>query len=82
VSHALATSDPADEAAPGAGRGQREQPADRASAGLPARVGPAYDLGQSVARTERPPVRIVDRATQAYRLGKLGLPPLARLLGQ
>jgi len=44
--------------------------------------GPAYDLAQSVARTERPPVRIVDRATQAYRLGKLGLPPLARLLGQ
>ena len=44
--------------------------------------GPAYDLAQSVARTERPPVRVVDRATQAYRLGKLGLPPLARLLGQ
>ncbi|MGH8573896.1 MAG: antitoxin VbhA family protein, partial [Gammaproteobacteria bacterium] len=44
--------------------------------------GPAYDLAQSVARTERPPVRIVDRATQAYRLGKLGLAPLARLLGQ
>jgi Zn-dependent peptidase ImmA (M78 family) len=44
--------------------------------------GPAYELAQSVARTERPPVRIVDRATQAYRLGKLGLPPLARLLGQ
>src|SRR5262249_40874009 len=44
--------------------------------------GAAYDLAQSVARMERPPVRIVDRATQAYRLGKLGLAPLARLLGQ
>jgi len=44
--------------------------------------GPAYDLAQAVARTQRPPVRIVDRATQAYRLGKLGLPPLVRLLGQ
>jgi len=44
--------------------------------------GAAYDLVQSVARMERPPVRIVDRATQAYRLGKLGLAPLARLLGQ
>jgi transcriptional regulator with XRE-family HTH domain/Zn-dependent peptidase ImmA (M78 family) len=44
--------------------------------------GSAYDLAQSVARTERPPVRIVNRATQAYQLGKLGLPPLARLLGQ
>lgn len=44
--------------------------------------GTAYDLAQAVARTQRPPVRIVDRATQAYRLGKLGLPPLARLLGQ
>jgi hypothetical protein len=32
--------------------------------------GPAYDLAQSVARTERPPVRIADRATQAYQLGK------------
>lgn len=44
--------------------------------------GSAYDLAQAVARAQRPPVRIVDRATQAYRLGKLGLPPLARLLGQ
>ena len=44
--------------------------------------GAAYDLAQSVAGVERPPVRIVDRATQAYRLGRLGLAPLARLLGQ
>lgn len=43
--------------------------------------GSAYDLAQSVARTQRPPVRIVDRATRAYESGKLGLPPLARLLG-
>jgi Zn-dependent peptidase ImmA (M78 family)/transcriptional regulator with XRE-family HTH domain len=45
-------------------------------------MGRAYDLAQSIAGTERPPVRIVDRATQAYQLGKLGLPPLAKLLGQ
>jgi len=44
--------------------------------------GAAYDVAQLVAGTERPPVRMVDRATQAYRLGKLGLAPLARLLGQ
>jgi len=44
--------------------------------------GPAYDLAQSVAHSERPSVRMVDRATRAYQLGKLGLPPLARLLTQ
>lgn len=44
-------------------------------------LGRVYDLAQSIAATERPPVRIVDRATRAYQLGKLGLPPLAKLLG-
>lgn len=43
--------------------------------------GPAYDLAQSSALAGRPAVRLVDRATRAYREGKLGLPPLARLLG-
>lgn len=44
--------------------------------------GPAYDLAQAVARAGRPSVRLVDRATRAYQTGKLGLPPLASLLGQ
>jgi len=43
--------------------------------------GPAYDLAQAAARADRPAVRLVDRATRAYRQGKLGLPPLAKLLG-
>ena len=44
--------------------------------------GAAYDAAQTIAGMDRPPVRIVDRATQAYRLGRLGIAPLARLLGQ
>jgi Zn-dependent peptidase ImmA (M78 family)/transcriptional regulator with XRE-family HTH domain len=43
--------------------------------------GAAHDVMQRSAHAGRPAVRLVDRATRAYRDGRLGLPPLARLLG-
>lgn len=44
--------------------------------------GTAFDVNQATARTVRPPVRLVERATRAYESGKLGLPPLANLIGR
>lgn len=41
--------------------------------------GPQYDTDQTAARHPRVPRRILDRATEAYRIGKLGVAALARL---
>jgi hypothetical protein len=41
--------------------------------------GPQFDSTQQASAQPRVPRRILDRATEAYRDGKLGIPALARL---